>query len=318
MDGRLPLYLSVETTSVCNARCIFCAYPDMKRPKQIMTPEAFEDVIEQYVAMGGGSVNLTPIVGDPLIDPHFHQRLEVLGRYPQITEVVFFTNAIELKADKIKAIIECGNWLRTTISIAGTTRETYADLMGVDKFDRVRANTLSFLETNLANGNPHPIGVVFRSPHGPETLAKDPSPFLHEVNAYAEKGACQIFFHEEMDTWSGDIPAERLTSRGFVIRKPTHRSAPCALLYYMPTVLADGRVNACACRDVEATLIIGDVKSESLEAIWNGQALREIRDAHWRGDFPDVCQTCDAYVPLDEKLADEPGPRGNWARLPET
>ena len=312
MSGRLPLYLSIETTNACNARCVFCAYPDMKRPKQIMSQEVFEDVVRQYVDMGGRAVNLTPIVGDPLIDPLFERRLEVLRGYPQIEEVVFFTNAIELDAAKAKTILGYGNWLRMTISIAGTDRESYADLMGVDKFNKVRANVVSFLRVSLSDRNSRHHSVVFKTPHGSDALKKDNSPFLHEINEYAEKGACQIFFHDTMDTWAGEIPVERLESRGFTIRRPSHRSAPCALLYYMPTVLADGRVNACACRDVEASLIIGDVGEDSLEDIWNGEPLQEIRDAHWRKDFPDVCRACDMYAPLDEKLSQENGARGNW------
>jgi 2-iminoacetate synthase ThiH len=46
-----PLILQIETTNVCNARCAFCAYAGMKRPKGVMDAALFEKVICDYVAM---------------------------------------------------------------------------------------------------------------------------------------------------------------------------------------------------------------------------------------------------------------------------
>src|SRR5678816_2899265 len=56
---RLPRGLHVEGTNVCNAACVFCAYPQMERKKQTMPMETFERVVRQYLAMGGHHVSLT-------------------------------------------------------------------------------------------------------------------------------------------------------------------------------------------------------------------------------------------------------------------
>ena len=48
-----PLILQIETTNVCNARCVFCAYPKMKREKGIMSMPLFERIVQEYAAMAG-------------------------------------------------------------------------------------------------------------------------------------------------------------------------------------------------------------------------------------------------------------------------
>ena len=43
-----PLILSMETISACNALCVFCAYPEMERKKEVQPLEIFEKVIREY------------------------------------------------------------------------------------------------------------------------------------------------------------------------------------------------------------------------------------------------------------------------------
>jgi hypothetical protein len=63
-----PFELHLELTNICNANCIFCPYQHQIRPHQYMSDEVFEKALADYVAEGGGSIILTPIVGDFLID----------------------------------------------------------------------------------------------------------------------------------------------------------------------------------------------------------------------------------------------------------
>jgi radical SAM protein with 4Fe4S-binding SPASM domain len=97
-----------------------------------------------------------------------------------------------------------------------------------------------------------------------------------------------------------------------------YKRGACELLFTKPVVLADGRVNACACRDVEAELIVGNVNDQPLSEIWAGRAITELIERHERGDYPDVCKRCTYFVSVynsrksrtfaaDGKLA------GNWA-----
>jgi hypothetical protein len=100
------------------------------------------------------------------------------------------------------------------------------------------------------------------------------------------------------DSWAGHIKEEELKEAGLAPRPMPVKKGPCHRLLTSPVILADGRVNACACRDVEATLIVGDLKKESLADVLGGKALRDLVDSHARGDFPEVCQRCTYYDPV--------------------
>src|SRR5690349_3976261 len=75
---RRPFELHLELTNLCNADCIFCPYQFQERKTEVMREEIFRKAVSDYVAIGGGSVGLTPIVGDALIDPMFLERVRYL------------------------------------------------------------------------------------------------------------------------------------------------------------------------------------------------------------------------------------------------
>jgi hypothetical protein len=56
-------------------------------------------------------------------------------------------------------------------------------------------------------------------------------------------------------------------------------------------------VNGCACRDVDATLQIGDLNSTPLRDIVSAKnpAYIQLIDEQQRGEFRPVCRSCDYY-----------------------
>src|SRR5262249_31491774 len=58
-----------------------------------------------------------------------------------------------------------------------------------------------------------------------------------------------------------------------------------------------GVVNACACRDVDASLQIGDVRTTPLADILSPENPRymAIIDEQQRGEFRPICRSCDFY-----------------------
>jgi hypothetical protein len=84
---RIPRGLHVEGTNICNAECVFCAYPQMERKKTVMPMEDFRRIVLEYLAMGGRHVSLTPIVGDPFVDKHVFERLDFLMNEPRVAAV---------------------------------------------------------------------------------------------------------------------------------------------------------------------------------------------------------------------------------------
>src|ERR1051325_1133054 len=87
-----PYELHFELTNLCNANCVFCPYQFQTRDIQFMPDPVFYKAIDDFIAIGGGSVGLTPIVGDALIDPKFIERGRYLRSRPAIDRIWVTTN----------------------------------------------------------------------------------------------------------------------------------------------------------------------------------------------------------------------------------
>lgn len=288
----LPRGLHIEGTNICNAKCTFCAYPQMERPKQTMPMDQFRRVIDEYVAMGGKYVSLTPIVGDPFVDPHLFERLDYLYQCPEIEGFYFYTNAILMKPEVSEKLLAYADKLMVYVSFGGFDRETYKAIMGVDQFDRVRRHIESFIQLKIQTNSPIKFVLSVRC-----SLGQCTGDFWRYIRSNEVKGVLALQIPDYgFDSWGGKIKDEDLLKVGLEPMQKPHKLGACELLYMKPVILANGKVNACACRDVEAELIVGDVQKSSLTEIWQSKAIQEIIDRHERGDFPEICKRCTWYV----------------------
>ena len=297
---KIPRGLHVEGTNICNAECVFCAYPQMERKKQTMSMPDFVRVVDEYVSMGGRHVSLTPIVGDPFVDKHLFERLDHLMGLEQVSGISFYTNAILMTPEKCERLMRYAPKLHVHVSWGGFDAPTWNTIMGVDKFEAARDNVLFFLDVKRRTGTDIRFTLALRCPDSARAGT------LWETLAGArEEGLVEI-------------APEALAKVGLRARTMPYKKGACELLFTKPVVLANGDVNACACRDVEAELVVGNVKAESLERIWAGPKVDAIIAAHERGEYPDVCRRCTYFVSVynsrRSRTFDAEGRlAGNWA-----
>ncbi len=101
-----PMYLHIETTSICNAKCVMCAHSQMKRPKQIMNDDLFEKIVVGTYNTGIKWVNLQ-FFGEPLTDKDIFQRIRRLKE--EGFKVKFNTNASLLNEDNCVSLFNTKN-----------------------------------------------------------------------------------------------------------------------------------------------------------------------------------------------------------------
>ena len=69
--------------------------------------------------------------------------------------------------------------------------------------------------------------------------------------------------------------------------------------YLILVVFSNGRVGACACRDLNADsqLVLGQVGESSIRAMWVGDKMRKlVGDWRRRNRVPDICRRCSLYT----------------------
>lgn len=294
----------VETTNICNADCTFCGYRFMQRPKKTMKWPIYEKAVREFAAAGGGSLNFTPTVGDPLVDKRLIDKIEFANSLPEINQIFLYTNGILLNRFDMDRFLKSG-LTRLAISTFIGSREGYKHYYGKDKYDQVVINILSTAKRNQELGSPVRITLHLRV-EGDKRRWYDTDAY----KAMAELvGEMNIDYLDVYDAWGGLIKKEDVPEgTGLCVSLPIEEKipSPCFELYRRVHVMADGRVGACVCVDLEGEIQIGDISKQTLEEIWHGNKLATYRSDWVNGKLPKVCQTCTRYQGIDDFIAESP------------
>jgi len=289
-----PYELHLELTNLCNADCIFCPYQFQTRPIETMEDAVFDKAVGDYVEEGGGSVFLTPIVGDPLIDRNILRRIRRLRSLPQIDRIQMITNAIMLDRYGAREIISSG-LTQITISIAGFDRQMYERVYRSKQYARVKRNVIDLLAANAAAGSPINIVIGLR-----------PDRPLQEVMKHPDFAAV-LAYRPALDfTWSFTSAGGRITRemlpKAMRMRTVDIKPEACVQTYNGPIVLPNGTVMACSCVaaiDAVKDLAIGNVLEQRLGEIWRSDRMRRLRATFGTNDLNATCAACDMYRNLE-------------------
>jgi MoaA/NifB/PqqE/SkfB family radical SAM enzyme len=287
-----PLILQIETINVCNAACIFCAYPSMKRKKGVMELTLFNKIVKDYAAMGGGAVSFTPVVGDALLDPHLIERLKLLEGFPAIDQITLTTNGIALDRysdDEVRYLLK--ELFCITVSIGGLDRTTYNSQYGVDCFLETQQAMNRLIELRKGVENPANLIFAFRTDDWKFTRR-----FKKELSSYQRQGV-YISHIWSYDNYSGVVSNDahpQLTIK----ENPVNKRQTCVYPSLHMAVCWDGRITACGCVDFEGDkLPIGHAGDNSLDEIWSGKKHTGILDSFAKGALAPVCRKCSLYTP---------------------
>jgi len=289
-----PYELHLELTNLCNANCVFCPYQFQEREATFMPEEVFRKAVDDFAAAGGGSVGLTPIVGDALIHPDFLARVRYLRSLPAIDRIWVTTNAILLDRHGIDEVLASG-LTSITISTSGFDEASYRRIYRSAAYERFRSNVLALVERNRALPEPLTVTIGLRTDRPLDVVMKDPD--FQPILAHGP----DVDFTWSFTSAGGRITREELPA-GMRLRVVSSRRETCVQLYNGPIVLPDGTVMACSCvaaMDAVADLGIGNVMTASLTEIWRNDAMKRLRASFAEGGLNPTCAGCDMYRGLE-------------------
>ena len=314
-QARHPVGVGAEINNVCNAKCTFCGYgkgDDGKaadpRKKTKLDDGVFRHTLKLFSDAGGGVFTLSPILGEVSAHPAWLDMVRTARSYPGVTGVTCFTNAILLHRFGAEAILTSGLTVMSISTCLGS-REAYKRLYGVDKYDQVVANIFDILETNRRLGAPVDVTLRLRIDKPFDTFYA--SELYGRLTALLDPSQIEIL-DNDWDDFRGivkgsDLPAGHGFKQTYVDKK-----TPCYAMFRKLEVLADGTIQACACR-VEPELWTGSIlEHRTLESAWHNPGLERLRTNWFNGNLPKCCTTCSHYIPYTSLLA--PARPGNVAR----
>ncbi len=109
-------------------------------------------------------------------------------------------------------------------------------------------------------------------------------------------------------SWAGRISENRIDT----IHKSAQGKTRCPAPWSSLSILWDGRVVPC-CFDVNADYVVGDISRNTLQEIWNGRPMRQLRlgFAGRKAPAGPPCSSC--HIPHDAAILG--APRKTWVEL---
>ena len=272
-----PYMIQLESSTACDASCLFCHRPKMKRPGGTMSRWVFEKILHD-----AKELNISEIViflcGEPFLFPDVFKWLQRL-REERCTTAIF-TNAAHLDAEKARMLVGYSDVVHHVVfSLAGIDSESYERIMGLS-FERVMENVEYFLDVNNRE-----IRTVAHMPCFSQTTSF--------VDAWREYwvGKMDEVSPTPMFNYAGLVhdPLERTENE-------QQKKFYCDRLNHL-MILWDGRVVLC-CWDAEGQVVLGDVKIQSLRQVFYGDIAKRYRKLHSEGRFSELplCTSCNSNI----------------------
>jgi MoaA/NifB/PqqE/SkfB family radical SAM enzyme len=287
--------INIEVTGFCNLKCRFCAYQKKKTPKVRMSNDVFANCVEQAVQMGFTEFHLTPVTGDVFMDRHLFDKLDFLENHPKVESYAFFTNFTIPDRHAIRQLMGLNKLTRLTISVYGHDLDSFmAITQSNEKVYQRLIDHLQFLLDNL-DRCACALEIGWRSYHKiPRGLHSEITGLLDQFKTRGIK----VRKSQVYNNWGGYVTGEDVKGLDIDINSgASYKKGACAMLFNSIMAMADGTVNGCPCRDVDASLKIGDLHQQPLVEILSrrNQAYMQLIEEHQNGHYPLVCKNCDFY-----------------------
>jgi len=301
--------INIETTSICNLKCGFCAYDKRdlnSHPRTTMSRELFQRSITEASKLGYKRIGLTPTTGDAFMDKGFIEKLEVIEADDIIDSCYFYTNFIPCSESQIESLFSFKKFFLLAISIYGNDEESFCKFTkGNSVGYKKLVSNLNFLSNLLDSKKLHfEIRINQRCKEG-FYLSEDNNELSRAIKNLAKKDKVAIShtYTHIYDNWGGKVSQEDVKDFGVDLKEGHFRKmGPCTMIFSRLNIGANGTVNACHVRDADYTLKIGNIKEKSLKEILSSKNEKylEIINAHKSGNLPKVCKSCDVYSSIYE------------------
>ncbi len=294
-----PVVFNIETTNVCNMRCIFCPRTTkMTRKNETLDMGLYKKVIddirpwtktewdkwvkfceENYkVSTTIPSENnfflyIVPNVitlhgfGSPLLDKNITKRVKMLT--DKNISSYFSCNAANVNISKIEKIFD-SNLTFLKFSVDSVDDKKHKELRGqCSDFNDSYKKIMKILEI-IDKKNYNTTIVVTMIDLGLPNQLED----YHKLQEIFKDTDVYLYLKSQDVRWYRDNDGNT---------RSIHWSEFCQFPWSSVTITAGGKVSLCA-QDYNDMLIFGNLSQDSLQNIWKGNKFKEFREKHFNLD----------------------------------
>jgi len=264
-----PDIVQIESTNLCNAKCVFCPRDEMHRRQGVMDFELYRKVVDECAALGITHVRVHNY-GEPFLDKTLVEKVRY-AKSKGIAEVGMISNGSLITEELARGMIDAG-LDAINISVDASGKEVFEATRLHLKYDDVIQNVRTLARLRNESGRTHPKLILsfVRQNNSAEEAS-----FIKEWSQVADK-----IHITDLHNWAGTLNAK------------SDVQFPCYRLWLTFTVLWDGRVSMC-CADFDGRHVFGDLKSQTIAEVWNSPLYRAARRQHLESGGPEICRSCD-------------------------
>ena len=265
----LPEIVQIESTNICNAKCVFCPRDDMHRDQGIMDMALFQKIADECAAL-----NITHMRMHNYGEAFADRLLVDKVRYAKsigIREVGLISNGSLITERAARGMVDAGlDAINISVDAAG--KEVFERTRLNLEYDTVINNIRTLARLRKERGRTHPKLILS---FVRQDNSADEQAFIDEWSKVADK-----VHITDLHNWAGTLNAK------------SDVQYPCYRLWLTFTVLWDGRVSLC-CADFDGRNVLGDLRTSTIQEIWNSPLYRAARRQHLETGGPEICRSCD-------------------------
>ncbi len=266
---RLPEIVQIESTNICNAKCVFCPRDDMDRKQGVMEMGLFRKVADECAALGIEHVRMHNY-GEPFVDRSLVEKVRY-AKQAGIPQVGMISNGSLISEEAARGMIEAG-LDAINISVDASGKDVFETTRVGLKYDKVIGNIERLVRLRAEAGKTRPKLILS---FVRQNNSEDERAFIEHWRRIADK-----IHVTDLHNWAGTL------------NQQSQVNYPCYRPWLTFTALWDGRVSLC-CADFDGHTILGDLRTHSIQEIWNSDAYRAVRRQHLESGGPDICRSCD-------------------------
>jgi hypothetical protein len=281
-----PQLLQFETDTVCNAQCVFCEHPKMKRADKA----SWRTILNAVYKYGSKVVEVCPFgMQEPTLEPRLPAVLTNIKQMNSQVQTTIYSNMAHYDEAVWTNILKWEALDKLAVSYYGFDKETYERLQPPLKYGVAEANIkkLARLKRKLNVDKPE---INLHLLVMPETYKKT-AKFAKRMRAILGDDHVGLV---KWDGWCGNKPFNDTFETFFWGKQAEHRY-PCPRLWQVITIHSNGNLVPC-CLDAHEQEACGNINIDD-DPFQNNPRLQTLRTLHLKGEQDKIplCANCTVW-----------------------
>jgi len=304
-----PINVHIETTNICNFRCIYCPQSNADEHFRIlgrgkMSFENYKTIVDKIINFWPVRELILTRDGEPLVHPELEKFIAYAAA--KNLEVSIGSNGSYFSKERIAALLD--NGLTKVKGDFCTDKAQYEELRKGGEYEKVRNGYRNLIEYAIENNKKFHLVLVDLNTYNANTP--------EEISESLDKMRKLFPYPEKYLSLNPAMMHNSFNEASVVLSSSKSLNKPKYNLCHHPWIelVIDYKGNAVGCcRDLRSEYIIGNIlESDDLERdIWNGERMQQLR-RQLAAKTPEniiTCQKCD--LPYGISYAG----RGVWSKF---